>query len=311
MTVTGSSRRNFIKGLGKAALGGVVAASTGGIAIANAQDKSAPKPLAGRTAIITGAARGIGLATALKLAAQGANIGLIDIANSAAYPKLNYRLSSAEDLEKAKAAVLALGVKAISVAADVSNEAQMVSAIQKIAAELGGVDIIVANAAIANNTMMEKNQDTALFRDVISVNLIGVANTIRPAIEFLKNKEHRGRVIAISSMAGRMGIPSLSAYGASKWGVVGLVKTLSLELGHMGITVNAVAPSGVKTAMMVSENSGDYVDTMLKTFHALPDGLLEPEAIAESIYYLASDEAKHISGIVLDVSAGLSGRNLG
>lgn len=312
---TNESRRSFIKGA--SILGAGAALSTAGAITALASDQetqSTIKQLKGRTALITGAARGIGLATAILLAKEGANIAILDICNPNAFPEIkSYELASAADMQNALREISQTGTKVQSFVADVRDQNAVSKAIQEINTSLGALDIVVANAGIAFSGSLEDHSLT-LMNDILSVNVIGVANTIRCAIPSLKKSKFKGRIVALTSISGRMGTTDLSIYSASKWAVIGLIKSLSLELGPEQITVNAVAPTAVNTLMFqgkLGAQNYDLLNEMVKQYHALPVGILEPEEIAKAILFLVSDAAVNISGITLDVNAGWSGKLTG
>ncbi|HEU4471367.1 MAG TPA: SDR family NAD(P)-dependent oxidoreductase [Flavisolibacter sp.] len=266
----------------------------------------------GKTAFITGAARGIGLATALELARLGANIALVDIADrsGAGMAIDGYRLSGQEDLDAALRQVQALGVKAMAIRADVRDLSAMKVGARQAALELGGIDIVVANAGIVAWSTIEGSGEKQ-WKDVIDVNINGVVNTVWATIGELK-KSKAGRIITLSSIGGRMGVVGNGAYSTTKWAVIGLTKSLALELGKYGITVNAVAPTAVNTPMYRSEgqvrstgmSSASDQDKAMLGYHALGVPAVEPEDIAAAIAYLASEGARYVSGLVLDVAAG-------
>ncbi|MGN7438624.1 MAG: SDR family NAD(P)-dependent oxidoreductase [Alcanivorax sp.] len=321
-----ASRRDFIKKAGMVAASGVAMATVPGVAhaTANQAEKSIvanmkTKPLNGRSVLITGAARGIGLAMALKMAEDGANIALLDIAAPNAMQGIvNYALSSKEDLDMAVSLVKAKGVKAVPLIADVRSRSQMNDAVKQAVKALGRLDIVVANAGISNGDGFEKETDR-IFQEIMNVNVTGVANTAHAAIPYLKQNKKGGRIIAISSVAGRRGVSQLTSYSASKWAVIGLVKSLALDLGEHNITVNAIAPTAVQTVMWRGADNGEMInkiknsamDMLVRNYHALPTGSIHPDEIANAAAFLASDNAKYVSGITLDVNAGWSGQMTG
>ncbi len=315
MSADDNSKRDFLKKAGSVALG--TAAIVASPAIANASGTTKQKPLAGQTALITGAARGIGAAIAVKLAQQGANIALIDIANpDALYKTITYTLASKDDLNKTAEEIISKGAKALPIIADVRNRNEMNKAVAKTVETFGGLDIVIANAAIAAGGKSLESEPEHVIKDIMDVNVSGVANIAAASAKHLKKSKQGGRLIAISSVSGRQGVGHIASYCASKWAVIGLMKSLSLELGPDNIRVNCIAPTGVKTTMLLGNyTEGDWgsgaMDTAIRSYHSLPVGLLEPEDIANAAAFLASDEAKHISGITLDVNAGLSGKITG
>ena len=239
-------------------------------------------PLSGRRALVTGAAAGIGAATARRLAADGATVVLADAVD-------------ADDI----------------LVADVSDPAQVADAV-RVAAGDGQLDICVANAGVS---LMEDFLDgtTASWERVLRVNLIGVMLTLQAAARSMVEAGGGGRLLATASIAGLHGEPGGSAYCASKAGVVGLVKTLAIELGPHRITANAVAPGQIDTAMNArdletvaraasrpsSELLCDHLD------RRVPAGRLgSPREIAALFAFLASDEAAFVNGAVLRVDGG-------
>ena len=316
-----NTRRDFIKKVGATALGAASIVAAPGIVSANTSKESKSLPLSGRTALITGGARGIGRAIAEKLSSQGANIVVLDIAEPNAMNGVTtYKLASPNDLQETENAITNAGGTITAIKADVRDRNAMQLAAQTAIDTYGGLDIVVANAAIATTEDRFENENENKIKQTMDVNVIGVANTISATIPALKQSKSQGRIIAISSIAGRMGVPNIATYCASKWAVIGLIKSLCLELGEDNITANCIAPTGVKTSMLLGTNPNDLIgdlnesalDLYLKQkYHSLNKGLLEPSDIADAVAFLASDEAKYISGITLDVNAGLSGRITG
>ncbi len=281
-------------------------------ALTQTREQPAPQAqtLRGKVALVTGAARGIGRATAEELARQGAHVALLDIADPKGVKHMHsYQLATERELDQAVAAVKATGCKALKLKADVRDLAGLQRATQETVHQLGRLDIMVANAGIAIWSPFEQMQP-GQWQDVLDVNLTGTANAAWAAIPHLKQRG--GRIIMLSSIGGRQGVPGVANYAATRWGVIGLAKTLALELGKYHITVNALAPTAVNTPLYRSE--GQYRSTGMHSFaeqdkaqqgyHALPTPALDPIDIAQSIAFLASDAAKYISGVCLDVAAG-------
>jgi NAD(P)-dependent dehydrogenase (short-subunit alcohol dehydrogenase family) len=291
----------------------VLSAATLGLSAVSASaaaQAEARAPLAGKAALVTGAARGIGRATAVELARQGAGVALLDIADPDAIPELRgYRLASRDELEEAARLVRAEGVRALPLAADIRDREGMARAASEAARELGGggLDILVANAGIAINGKLAR-PDPASWRAQLDVNLTGTLHTVQAALPHLRRPG--GRIVVVTSVQARTGSAESGAYAVTKWGLTGLVKSLALELGPEGIAVNAVAPTAVDTAMMrrAAEEGGNPNPQWRVRLagHALPVEVLEPREIATAIAFLAGPGAGFVSGTTLDVNAGRS-----
>lgn len=316
-----ASRRDFIKNAGSIALGGAMMVGAPALASSLSSENRAPnkvKPLAGKTAFITGAARGIGRAIALRYAQDGANIAILDIANPKGLSAIKYPLGSSEELTETAEAARKFGVNVLPIVADVRDLNAMKKAVFDTYSKFGSLDIVVANAGIAGSSLFE-DQSADMMQQIMDVNVIGVANTIIPAINHLEKSMNGGRIIAISSISGRRGIAGTAAYNASKWAVTGMIKTLALELGPMSITANCIAPTAVRTTLLTNAVTGSATEkvnvstlnAIMEEFHSLPVGMLEPEEIANAAAFLAGDQARYISGMTLDVNAGISGEITG
>ncbi len=271
--------------------------------------------LKGKVALITGAARGIGRATAVAMAREGADIALVDIASPKGVKNIDgYRLANRSELAEAASLVEKEKRNAIQIVADVRDLEAMNQAAQRTVRELGGLDILVASAGIVIGSPFEQ-MNLGQWTDVIDVNLTGVANSMWAALPQMK-KQKSGKMIVLASTIGRQGFSGVANYVATKWGVIGLVKTLALELGQYNITVNAVSPTVVNTPLYRSEAGEEFngvdspqeQDAQISLNHALPIPVLNPEDIADGILFLASNEAKYISGIALDIAAGSNAR---
>lgn len=291
--------------LSASAVGLAAAAAAGAPATA----KGSAKPLAGKTALVTGAARGIGRATAVELARQGANVALLDVADPDAVPALQgYRLASRAELDEAAGLVRAEGVRALPLVADVRDRAAMRGAATEAARAFGGLDILVANAGIAINGKLSQ-PDPAAWQALLDVNLTGTLNTVQAAAPELRRPG--GRIVVVTSVQARTGSVESGAYAATKWGLTGLMKSLAAELGPEGVAVNAVAPTAVDTAMIRrggsgGDGGGSQGRPGARSGHALPVEVLEPAEIASAIAFLAGPGAGFVSGTTLDVNAGRS-----
>lgn len=242
--------------------------------------------LNGKTALVTGASRGIGRAIALRLAEDGVNVAVI-YAGSA---------------DKAKAVVneiTALGVNAKAYRCNVADSAAVNETVKAVTNDLGKIDILVNNAGITRDGLMLRMKDED-FDAVLDTNLKGAFNMIRACYSgFIRKKS--GRIINISSVSGIMGNAGQANYSASKAGVIGLTKSVARELASRGITCNAVAPGFIQTDM--TENLGDNNPLL----NSIPLGRMgKPEDIAAAVAFLASDSAAYITGEVLKVDGGLA-----
>ncbi|MSZ15259.1 MAG: SDR family NAD(P)-dependent oxidoreductase, partial [Actinobacteria bacterium] len=200
----------------------------------------------GRVALVTGAARGQGRAHAVALATEGADIVVTDLcADIATVP---YSLGTAAELAETVALVEATGQRCLSMPADIRDTAGIGLVVEAGIEAFGQIDICVANAGVTGyGKFHELDDDT--WNDMIDVDLTGTFKTIRAVLPHMLDRRY-GRIIATSSMAGRMGNANLAHYVAAKWGVIGMVKSLAMEVANKGITVNAIAPAAVDTAML-------------------------------------------------------------
>lgn len=233
----------------------------------------------------------------------------IDIARN--IPTAPYPMASEADLSETERLVKAEGRRCLAVRADVRNMEQMRQVTDRAIRKLGKVDILFANAGIATtNTPLLTMKDEE-WRDVLEVNLFGVANAIRAVLPHMVERK-TGSIVANSSIGGRMGTPGIANYGAAKWGIIGLVKAAALEVGKSGVRVNAVCPTFVNT--MMTERGTSLPDMPRPTIaqlqqvaqqlHALDVGIIEPEEVAAAVVFLVSDEARYLTGGVIDVGAG-------
>lgn len=311
------TRRGIVLG-GSAAVAGVAAAAYGATpSVAQTPteeiqgEQMVGGELSGKVALVTGAARAIGRACAVELARKGADVVVMDIANPNAFPYLNYPMASQQDLAETKSLVEAEGRRCVSIQGDVRDTAQMRSIVARSISELGQLDIVVANAGLVPSVPLVEMTDQQ-WQDVVDVNLTGTGNTIRAALPHMIERE-QGQIVAITSTLGRQGNANNAHYVASKWGIVGLVKAAALEAGPHSVTVNAVAPTGVRSVRFPEEGTDAYAaaEEFLSGYNALPVLLLEPSDIADSVAFLVSPQAKYITGAVLDVAAGANAKYTG
>lgn len=292
--------------------GAAAAGLAAGVVTPVAASSEAPaREFEGKTAFVTGGARGIGLGCAEALAAKGANVVLFDIA--AQIPEVPYPLASADDLAEAKAKVEAHGVKCIAISGDVRDFNAQKAAMDRAISELGGLDFVVANAGITQAGSLEQFSEEELSL-IIDINLKGVIKTVQAASPILREQKS-GSIVMMSSVTGRAGSDRFPVYGATKWGVIGLTKSAALDLGPSGVRVNALCPTLVRTPLL--EN--DYVlssmvpgltmtweqfEEAAKGIHVLPQGFYGPEYVGSVAAFLCSDASAMISGDVFDIAAG-------
>lgn len=268
--------------------------------------------LAGKVAFVTGAARGQGRAHAVRLARDGADIIALDICADIA--SMDYPNATADDLAETVRLVEAQDRRIVATQADVRDFAAVETAFQAGLAELGRVDIIIANAGIIRlSPSIDPLQE---WRDVIDVNLTGVFHTIHAALPSLIAGGRGGSIVITSSTAGLKGTatdkPGAQAYYAAKRGLVGYMQTLALQLAPQSIRVNTIHPTGVATGMILNDVMAEMFasnDPSLAAMqNALPIAMLQPDDIANAVAWLVSDEAHFVTGISWPLDAGFSVR---
>ncbi|MGW5076573.1 mycofactocin-coupled SDR family oxidoreductase [Rhodococcus sp. NPDC004095] len=264
-----------------------------------------PRRFEGKTVFITGAARGQGRAEAIRFASEGADIIAVDICKSFEFPA--YPGATPDDLAVTVKEVESLGRRIVAREVDVRDFDALQQALSEGVTELGGLDVVIANAGICSAaTTWEHALDQ--WQEIIDVNLTGVFHTAKAAVPILLEQGRGGAIVMTSSVAGLRGLPFVAGYSASKHGVVGLCKTLANELGQHRIRVNTVHPAGVSTDMQPVEMQrmiAEHAATLGPIFmNALPDSESEPEDIAATVAWLASEEARHITGAQIPVDMG-------
>jgi SDR family mycofactocin-dependent oxidoreductase len=280
------------------------------------QRPSDVQPFEGRVAVITGGARGQGRSHAVELARLGADIAVADLCHD--LDSVGYALSSEDDLAETVRLVEAQGRRCVSAVADVRDLDAMLGFVSEARDALGSVDILVANAGISTLGSI-CTMDAAQWSETIDTNLTGVFNAMRAVAPHMR-RQRWGRIIGISSMMGRSSNPGIPAYVASKWGVIGLCKSVAFELAAFGVTVNAIAPGNISTPMIHNDTlyglmrpdldhpTREDVAPGMAALHVQPVPWLEPEEITAAVVFLASEGARHITGSVIDVDAGASAR---
>jgi 3-oxoacyl-[acyl-carrier protein] reductase len=235
-------------------------------------------------AIVTGGSRGIGRAIALRLAADGHDVAVTYGSDEA---------GAAETVNQLEAA----GARALAIKADVRDPEAVGAAFEQVTEQLGAASVLVNNAGVRNDTLAVRMSDQE-WGDTIDVNLSGAFNCARAALRPMMRARH-GRIINVSSVAGVMGNPGQVSYSASKAGLIGMTRTLAREYARKGITVNAVAPGPVATAMTEGVVEG--------LVELVPVGRAgTPEEVAAAVAFLASDDAAYVNGVTLPVDGGMT-----
>jgi (+)-trans-carveol dehydrogenase len=271
--------------------------------------------LEGKVAFVTGAARGQGRSHAVRLAQEGADIIAVDIA--AQIETVPFPMGTPDDLAATIEEVEALDRRIIASAVDVRDYDALKATLDAGVARLGGLDIVAANAGIVSFGRAEELTEQA-WRDMIDVNLTGVWHTVKAAIPHLRAADG-GAIVITSSGAGLKGNPNLAHYVAAKHGLVGLMRTLANELAPDRVRVNTIHPGSVDTPMI--QNQATYhlflpdhdagqitrkeVAPAFQAASALPVPWMEPVDISNAVLFLASDEARYITGVTLPVDAGV------
>lgn len=243
------------------------------------------KLLQGRTAVITGAAQGLGKSIAAEFAAHGANIVLGDISPEAVG-------AAAESLQ--------VGDRAVGVECDVTDAEQVAGLLETAVSRFGNLDVLVNNAGLTRDATMRKMSDED-FDAVVAVHLKGTWLGTREATRLMRSRGTAGSIVNVSSISGKVGNPGQTNYSAAKAGVVGLTKAAAKEVGFAGIRVNAIQPGIIETAMTAAMRQ-DIREARLKE---VPLGRFgRPEEVASVALFLASDMSSYLTGTVIEISGG-------
>lgn len=268
---------------------------------------------ANKVAFITGGARGQGRSHAIRLAEEGADIIAVDIAAQIA--SVPYPMATPDDLEETVRLVEKTGRRCVGIQADVRDIHALAGAAERGADELGGIDIVIANAGILPFGSESSLEDTAnSWSDAIGVMLTGVFNAVKVTQQRLIEQERGGSVILISSTAGLKGSGADSGgvmgYGAAKHGVVGLMRGFAKLLGPHSIRVNSIHPCAVETPMIVNDAFGQFVSQDRSmgdlTARVMPVDMIQPNDVSDAILWLVSDEAQFVTGVTLPIDAGVT-----
>src|ERR1700712_5265685 len=269
----------------------------------------------GKVAFITGAARGQGRSHAVRLAQEGADIIAVDvcgpISGTSVIPP-----STPDDLAETADLIKGLDRRVVTAEVDVRDYDALKAAVDGGVEQLGRLDVIVANAGIGNGGQTLDKTSEEDWDDMIGVNLSGVWKTVKAAVPHLISGGDGGSVVLTSSVGGLKAYPHTGHYIAAKHGVVGLMRTFAVELGQHSIRVNTVHPTHVCTPLLMNEptyrlfrpdleNRGpEALAPICQSFHFLPIPWVEPVDISNAVLFLASDEARYITGVTLPVDAG-------
>jgi SDR family mycofactocin-dependent oxidoreductase len=271
----------------------------------------------GKVALVTGAARGQGRSHAIRLAQEGADIIAVDVPG-ATFHGVPYPLAGEADLAESVAQVEALGRRIVAEQADIRDLAALTKAVGRGVERLGRLDVVVANAGIwsyGGGKAHEIGAET--WRDVIDVNLTGTWHTVKAAVPHVIDGGRGGSVVLISSAAGLKGFENIAHYVTAKHGIVGLMRTLALELAEHGIRVNSLHSTNVDTTMVMNDAIfklflPDVEHPSLEQFreasqgiNALPVPWIDPLDMSNAVLFLASEEVRYVTGTTMPVDAGV------
>ncbi len=263
--------------------------------------------LDGKVAFVTGAARGQGRSHAINLACEGASVAAVDIGDRRLdHP--NYPVATQADLDETVRQIEALGGKVLGLVADVRREEEVESAVNKTIQEFGHIDVVVANAGVADQITPFWEISRENWEGLLAVNLTGVWLTCKYTAPHLIAQKG-GSMILISSVAGIKGMGGLAHYNASKFAVRGLAKTFANELGQFGIRVNSIHPGVIDSPMIdaITQMSGAPKEAMMQAFLSLQifQTMLDPKDTSAGVMWLASDDSRYVTGVELAIDGGL------
>jgi SDR family mycofactocin-dependent oxidoreductase len=265
--------------------------------------------LSGQVALVTGAARGIGRATAVCLAESGAAVVVTDVAQQVA--GLTYGTATGDDLAGTVALIEGAGGRAVAATVDVRDHESLVAAVALAEGSFGGLDVVVANAGVASWPQSTWQATPEQWQTMIDVVLTGTWNTCRAAIPAMLRTGRGGSIVMVGSTAAVKPLPTIGHYAAAKSGVIGLMKSLALELAGESIRVNAVHPGGTGTEMTQNPAAEHWQSTAPGVAGALdlpmPVHRMETVDVAYAVRWLCSSEARYMTGtqMVLDAGATL------
>ncbi|CAN5325781.1 mycofactocin-coupled SDR family oxidoreductase [soil metagenome] len=267
------------------------------------------EPLTGKVAVVSGAARGQGRAHAIELARQGADIVAFDICEPLVHP--GHPAATEGDLKETQAAVEALGCRIITSKTDARDLAGLQALSARAMEEFGRIDILVVNHGIWTVAPSTWELEEDSWNESIDVLLSGAWKVTKAFVPHIIAGDRGGSVVLTSSVMGTIPQPGSVAYTVSKHGILGLMKTLAVELGRYRIRVNAVSPASIATPMAMEgdniERSTEWYPLFFGTDRSLlPVGWVEPEVVAKVVRFLVSDDAAHLTGVDLPVDGGWS-----
>ena len=273
-----------------------------------------PGRVEGKVAFITGAARGQGRSHAIGLAQEGANIIAVDVCKQ--LDDVEISMSTPDDLAETVSEVERLGRDIVAIQADVRDMEAMEAAVTEGVARFGRLDIVLANAALASAGRRLDYMREKVWRDMVDVNLTGAWITARVAVPHILAGGRGGSIVFTSSIGGLKGAPNIGNYISSKHGMIGLMRTMALELGEHDIRVNTICPSSVGSPMLLNEPTyrmfrpdlenptREDFEVASRLMHVLPIPYVEPADITNAILFLVSDDARYITGVNLPVDGG-------
>lgn len=263
----------------------------------------------GKVVLITGAARGQGRSHAVRFAEEGADIVALDVCHD--LDTVPYPLASPADLAETVKEVESRDRRILSFEADTRDYGRLETVVEEAVSEFGRIDVVVANAGICTAApVWELTQEA--WKEMIDVNLTGVFNPVRAALPTIMAQGPGGAVVLTSSAAGLNAFPNMAHYTAAKHGVTGLMRSLAVELAPHGIRANSVHPTTVDTPMvqnpafwaLLGAQDAEGAKPGFRSLNALPIPFVEAVDISNAVLYLASEEARYVTGVALPVDAG-------
>lgn len=270
--------------------------------------------MTGKVAFITGAARGQGRAHAVRLAEEGADIVAVDVLADNA--EVSYPLATMEDMSETQRLVEATGRRIVVSRGDVRDQGELDEAVTAGLEAFGHIDVLCANAGISGEKGPSWERSAESFQEVLQVNLVGAWRTVKAVVPHMIAADRGGAIVFVNSTLGLKGAAGMGAYTSSKHGLLGLMRTLAIELAPHNIRVNSVHPTGVGTNMILNpatwkhfrpdleEPTLDDAVGRFEGLNLLPVPWVESVDVANAVLWLASDEARYVTGAMLPVDAG-------